>query len=123
TALEAEGILCSLRDEHTVLMQWAWSRAVGGIKLQVPESQLQQAEALLGQMEANAAAEQETPGFIDEDTSQLNPDNRICIHCGSKNTRQENFDKVPAFLSWILVGFPIFFKSRKWHCFHCGEKF
>lgn len=120
--LEADGIICSLRDEHTIIMQWAWANALGGIKLQVQEKQKEEAEYILQQIEEQAEQEQETPGFW-EDTEQLNPDNRMCIHCGSKNTRMLEYDKKPAILCWLLLGFPLLFRSNKWHCFHCGHKF
>lgn len=121
--LEEEGIPCFLKDEHTVVMQWHLSRALGGIKLQVRGEDLDRAKAYVKEWEAEALAEQETPGFWETDTEQLDPNNRICIHCGSKNTRSIDFDKKPAFISWLLLGFPIGVKSNKWHCFHCGKEF
>ncbi len=122
--LETEGIACVLIDEHTVTMQWHIANAIGGIKLQVPENELEQAEHILQVTEQEAEAEKETDGFYDEeDIDQLDPNNRICIHCGSKNTRKLDFQKKPAALSWLFLGFPLFFRSDKWHCFHCGNDF
>lgn len=122
--LEAEGVMCVLQDEHTIAMQWHIAHAIGGIKLQVPAAALDTALHILEVTEQEALAEQGTIGFWDEeDIDQLDPNNRICIHCGSKNTRKEDYSKRPAFLSWLLLGFPLFFKSDKWHCFHCGSKF
>jgi hypothetical protein len=121
--LEAEGIVCTLKDEHTVIMQWTWANAIGGIKLQVLEREQERAEEILRQTEEEALAERETVGFWEEDTEQLDPGNRVCIHCGSRNTRKDDYEKKPAILSWLLLGFPILFRSDKWHCFHCGEKF
>lgn len=121
--LEAEGVLCVLKDEHTVAMQWVWSHAIGGIKLQVAEQDEEKALHILETTEEEARLESETPGFWDEDTEQLDPNNKICIHCGSKNTRKVDFNKGPTFLSWLLLGFPLLFRSDKWHCFHCGEEF
>lgn len=122
--LEAEGILCLLKDEHTIALQWHIANAIGGIKLQVPAASLQKAEHILAVTEEEALANQETIGFWDEeDVDQLDPNNRICVHCGSKNTRKEDYSKRPAMLSWLLLGFPLFFRSDKWHCFHCGAKF
>ena len=121
--LEAEGITCALKDENSIVMQWTWANALGGIKLQVLAAQQAKAEHLLQTTEEEVLAERETPGFWDEDTEQLDPNNRLCVHCGSKNTRKDDYDKKPAVLSWLLLGFPLLFKSDKWHCFHCGEKF
>ena len=121
--LEAEGIVCHLKDENTIVMQWTWANALGGIKLQVLEGQKEKAEHILQTNDAAVLGEQETPGFWDEDTEQLDPNNKICIHCGSKNTRKDDYDKKPAIISWLFLGFPLLFKSEKWHCFHCGAKF
>jgi len=122
--LETEGIEVFLIDENTVTMQWQISHAIGGIKLKVAEPDAVRALYILETTEREAIAESETPGFWDEeDVEQLNPDNRICIHCGSQNTRKDDYNKKPVILSWLLLGFPLFFKSDKWHCFHCGKKF
>src|SRR5690606_16863295 len=93
--LEAEGIRVALKDENTIIMQWVWSNALGGIKLQVLERDKEKATAILKQIDDEAAAEQDTPGFWEEETEQFASDNRICIHCGSKNTRKEDFNKRP----------------------------
>lgn len=122
--LEAEGIESFLIDENTVTMQWHIAHAIGGIKLKVAENDVEHANYILETVEKEAFAESQTVGFWDEeDIDQLNPDNRICIYCGSQNTRKDDYEKKPAILSWLLLGFPLFFKSDKWHCFHCGKKF
>lgn len=122
--LEAEGITCVLRDENTIVMQWHIANAIGGIKLQVAACDYATARHVLEVTEQEALAQQGTIGFWDEeDIDQLDPNNKICIHCGSKNTRKEDFSKRPAMLSWLLLGFPLFFKSDKWHCFHCSADF
>jgi len=122
--LEAEGIPCVLMDENIVTMQWHMGNAFGGIKLKVPESDAVFADQILETLEQEAVAESQTAGFWDDDAQeQLDPNNRICVHCGSRNTRKEDYQKRPAILSWLLLGFPLFFRSDKWHCFHCGAKF
>ena len=122
--LETEGIRCVLMDENTVTMQWHMAMAIGGIKLKVANADVARANHILETTEKEAYAESQTVGFWDdEDIDQLDPNNRICIHCGSQNTRKDDYDKRPAMLSWLLLGFPLFFKSDKWHCFHCGAKF
>lgn len=124
TKLEGEGIRCVLIDENTVTIQWHIANAIGGIKLKVSIKDVEHANHILEVTEKEAIAESQTVGFWDdEDIDQLDPNNRICIHCGSQNTRKDDYNKKPAILSWLLLGFPLFFKSDKWHCFHCGEKF
>ncbi|WP_118976835.1 putative signal transducing protein [Taibaiella koreensis] len=118
--LEAEGMACVLQNEHTIAMQWHMAEANGRIRLQVAECDKAMAEHVLAVIEQEALAVQSTIGFWDEeDIDQLDPNNRICIHCGSKNTRKEDYSKRPAMLRWLLQGFA----SDKWHCFHCGADF
>lgn len=47
TLLDAEGILSHVKDEHIVQAHPFYSNAVGGVKLQVKESDFQQAAKLL----------------------------------------------------------------------------
>lgn len=114
--LEAEDVFCYLKDENSAVMQCAI--AVGGIKLQVDIQNKLLAEALLEQIDEEADTEIETVGFW-EDTEQLDPGNRICIQCGSKNTRQEGFSKIHEVLESLFMDS----RPRQWHCFHCGSKF
>ena len=45
--LESEGIPAFVADEHTITADWLYSNAMGGVRLQVPESCVEQARTLL----------------------------------------------------------------------------
>lgn len=45
--LESEGIPVALSDEHTINMQWLYSNALGGVKVQVPTPFAEQAIEIL----------------------------------------------------------------------------
>lgn len=45
--LEAEGIPAIVADEHTINMDWLYSNALGGVKVQVPEAMLADAAEIL----------------------------------------------------------------------------
>jgi hypothetical protein len=45
--LEVDGIACRLLDEHLVQTDWLYAIAVGGIKLQVAEEDVERALAYL----------------------------------------------------------------------------
>ncbi len=49
SALDSTGIPAFLRDENTIRMDWFWSNAVGGIRLQVKPEDVEAAEELLSQ--------------------------------------------------------------------------
>ncbi len=53
--LQAEGIDCRLADEHLVQMDWLYSIAVGGIKLQVREQDAERALQILEADDSEAA--------------------------------------------------------------------
>src|SRR4030042_4972559 len=47
TKLEFEGIKCCIADEYIVIMNWLYSTAVGGVKVKVKESDVDNAIKLL----------------------------------------------------------------------------
>lgn len=48
--LESEGIPVFVADEHTINMQWLYSDALGGVRLQVPEAFVERALELLQEL-------------------------------------------------------------------------
>lgn len=69
--LEAAGIPAFVADEHTINMQWLYSNALGGVRLQVPMVCREDAVALLATDESEALrAEQGSSEFQ-------------CLRCGS----------------------------------------
>ncbi len=47
TRLESEGIDCVLTNEHIASMNWVWPLAIGGVGLQVRESDAERAAEIL----------------------------------------------------------------------------
>lgn len=119
--LESQGIHCLLMDANAFS---AWSGAVGQIQLLVPESEQLAAEEILIRDELALEEEREQPDVMEDDDAQLDPNNHICIYCGSKNTRRLEDEKDAPFLSWLLSKFTKeSLNSSVWHCFHCGKDF
>jgi hypothetical protein len=108
TALLAAGLDASLRDEHLVSMQWLYSNAVGGVKLQVPAEQAEEARALL---DTAAIVETPTPATDDEEA---------CPECHSPQTESVLWGRQPAFLTWLVLGLPLFPVRRFRRCRRCG---
>ncbi|MCB0739046.1 MAG: DUF2007 domain-containing protein, partial [Bacteroidetes bacterium] len=73
--LESEGIPVFLADENTINMQWLYSNAMGGVRLQVPDPYVDQALTILSVDESEIVENQEGYDAI------------LCEACGSKNTR------------------------------------
>ena len=104
-----ENIDCYLKDEYTVTIDPILSNAVGGIKLCVNDSQLQQAQKLIFQYE------------------QENKQIQKCPKCGSLNVQYIVQPNKPsnwqlALVSWILGSYAIGGK-QVYHCYDCGYEF
>ncbi|MDG5499448.1 DUF2007 domain-containing protein [Marinobacter sp. BGYM27] len=67
--LESEGIDALVMDEHTINMQWLYSDAMGGVRLQVDEAYCQRAESILNEDRSDLVDDSIAPGLASRDTS------------------------------------------------------
>jgi len=49
--LQEEGIFAAVADAHTITMNWLYSNAMGGVRVQVPQGQLAAAREVLVAMQ------------------------------------------------------------------------
>jgi hypothetical protein len=119
--LESNEIPCFLKDEATVGVIGLYSNALGGVKLQVEEKDVEKATEIL--IEAGFIPQPNAPKkkieIIDEATIE---DKTKCPYC-----RSENIDKVVNPSWWVIlfylilsVIFPIFKSWEK--CYDCGKE-
>jgi hypothetical protein len=106
--LDSEDIPSFIADEHTIAMQWMYSNAMGGVRLQVPEEYVEQALEVL--------AEDRSQDLIDEQGY----DSEICPVCGSTDVEFYQFGKRWAFVAFWLFSFPLFRVSDGIKCNSCG---
>ncbi len=116
--LEDAGIPCFLTDENVATIQPLFNQAIGGVKLNVFEKDVEQINVLLADDLALEVPEIET--VQDEDIV-------VCENCGSTNvsygvaTKNKHSWWV-AVLSILLMVYP--FKVNKcYHCYKCGHEF
>ncbi len=107
--LESEGIWAFVADDYMVTMNWLYSTAIGGVKLQVKESDAQRALQILNH---NAP--------IIEDELHEDNDSPRCPRCMSFSIQYQTFEPRLVFLSWLLLSFPLPFVKKKWKCMACG---
>lgn len=107
--LESEGIPAFVADEHTINMQWLYSDAMGGVRLQVPEDWAQQAWDILAEDREQVLEEQQE---IDKD---------LCPHCGSADTEYHQIGRRWAFLVFLGIHFPLFPVRHALRCCTCGK--
>jgi len=106
--LEAFDLHASLADADIIGINWLWSNALGGVKVQVPESEAAEARHVL-----------ELESGCDEDTQDAaGSSTAVCPHCGSHRT-DYYLDKRGSFLTWLILGVPIIPAVSKRACADC----
>ncbi|MCU4640817.1 DUF2007 domain-containing protein [Acinetobacter courvalinii] len=106
TQLEAAGIPARIENEHTINMDWLYSNALGGVRLLVPGRYLEQALVLLAQ------------DFSQELEQEFGLSER-CPQCGSTDIKPYTEGKRPAYLVFLLLGFPLFSYKHGTKCQQC----
>ncbi|MBC8010863.1 MAG: DUF2007 domain-containing protein [Burkholderiales bacterium] len=100
--LRSAGIACELRDENTLTMNWTYSLAIGGVKVAVPDSDEEDALAIL----ADAPSEE---GLL------------VCPECGSGDVTIRTLS--PAGGVFLVSGVPLPMAMQKADCRACGRAF
>ena len=108
--LEARGIDAFITEEHIVGMDPLWTPMVGGVKVKVREIDAERAGEL--------AYEGRESGRVQQDKESPS-----CPRCGSTLIYRERFSTRLAFISILLIGFPLLFRSKKWKCSKCCRRF
>lgn len=106
--LDSECIPAFIADEQTINMQWLYSNAMGGVRLQVPEIFVQQAIELLAE------------DFSEVVELEQGNDVTSCSACGGTNMEPYQKGKRWAFLIFIGLNFPLFPVKNTLRCQECG---
>jgi DNA-directed RNA polymerase subunit RPC12/RpoP len=99
--LEAAGIPAFVRDENLVSMDWFYSNAIGGVRVEVQDED-----------EASAKEILELP----QEESSL-----ICPYCKSREIIIQSMSGVASF--FLFLGLPLPFSRRKAECSKCKKDF
>lgn len=111
--LEAMGIPSFIADEHTINMDWLFSNAMGGVRLQVPREFAAQAhEALSEPIEIEPIPE------LEEEPVPAAP---TCPSCGGALGEPFPEGKGPAVLTWLFLGMPLWPVRQVRKCEACGR--
>jgi len=108
--LEADGIPAFIADEHTITMQWLYSNALGGVKINVPENYVQEAREILSH------------DFSNELVKEQGLSNFKCKECGGVNTEFQVKGKRIAFIVFLALSFPFWPFKRVIKCQDCGAE-
>ena len=107
--LESEGIPAFVADEHTISMQWLYSNAMGGVRLQAPSEVADRAISILNEDRESDLIAQE------------GEDRQKCPACGSSNTEFHQIGRRWAFLAFLAFHFPLFPVKEAIKCSDCGK--
>jgi ribosomal protein L37E len=103
-------------DSRLVEADWLYSNAIGGVKLWVRAEDEAHAREVLD--DETAAEDGEGVRDPEPDSASAAP----CPRCGS-DAFSVSTDKRRAFLSWLVIGLPLFPTSRRLICRSCGHAF
>lgn len=110
--LQAAGIDCFLADENIIRLDWFWSNAFGGIRLQVLEENVNPAMDIL--------REDIPPVFSEEEVGQEYVQPR-CPRCNSLDVRFEEYSGISLFVLYVF-SVPLPIHTNYWKCEECGQK-
>jgi hypothetical protein len=109
--LESAGIECSLADDNIVRMDWFYSNAVGGIKLQVAPADIEAANEVL-QQPIPETFEVEGVGTYQQPR---------CPKCNSFDTVFEELNEGVAYTT-AYFNLPLPIQDKGWKCKSCGHE-
>ena len=128
--LELEGITCFVKDELTVQVNPFYSNAIGGVKLQVPESELNQAIEILKETgyikDEKISHSQEYPHLNEYSEEQQKSNDGVkifCPNCGSDEVVQSKKGGWFFLATSLLFFYPTPFFQKKYYCFDCKQEF
>ena len=105
--LESEGIPAFVADEHMITADWLYSNAMGGVRLQVPNSC------------ADAAREILATDYTESLIAEQGFDPLTCQICGSHDVKQIINGHKMAFIIFLFIEFPLWPFGRKIKCLQC----
>ncbi|MGC3989622.1 MAG: DUF2007 domain-containing protein [Chthoniobacteraceae bacterium] len=101
--LESVGIPAFVQDEAMVQLDWLYSNAIGGVRVQVADEEVEEAQQLLRE---------------DRGVEEIQCDPR-CPKCGSTALETEAYSKRIAFLSVLLLLIPLIIPRKRIRCTAC----
>jgi hypothetical protein len=102
--LEAAGIPAFVRDELTIQMNWLYSTALGGVRVEVADEHLEAAREITALPTVNDSREETL----------------LCPRCGSSEVIRRQWPRRLAYLSLLVVSFPLILSRKHSKCRRCG---
>ncbi len=122
--LESEGIKCFLDNENTVSVLPFYSNAVGGVKLNIRDSDLKKAMVIINEMDNFFKKERthdaEKYASFQKDYVEVDT---YCPKCESVHIYRKKFPLFKTLISILLfpIGIYFLFITKKHYCADCGN--
>jgi XTP/dITP diphosphohydrolase len=110
--LESAGITCELADDEMVRMDWFYSNMIGGVRLQVAEDEIEDAEQVLAEL---------PPALLGPEGVGSQYAQPICPHCGSIDVFHENRPTAVSLFALTYLSAPINSGVDRMKCNDCGH--
>ena len=104
--LEAGGVAAYIQDENMIQLDWMYSNAIGGVKVQIAEEDIDDAREILNEQPIDSSAPETPP----------------CPFCLSENIQDYELPRRTSYLSFLLLGFPLLLSRNNFKCSDCGRK-
>lgn len=113
--LESEGIECFIFDDNIIQINPMYSQIAGGVKLKVGEKHLEQAQAIMAEIDPNL--------FVDDKGEAIK-----CPKCESTNLNGNLHDLstkkgIGALIMVLVFSILPFFEGKHFQCKSCNHKF
>lgn len=109
--LESVGISAHIENEHTINMYWLYSNALGGVRVLVPDEQVDTARYLISQ------------DFSQDLDDELNLTSVRCPKCNSTQIEPFTQGKKAAFIAFFVINVPLFIYKHGMRCKACQHFF
>ena len=109
--LKSAGIQAFVADANTVAVNWFYSNAIGGVKVQVKEEDAVKALAIIS----------ETENKVDHPNTNTNVDASHCPKCNSQNIKSYKYSKLAVVFAFIFIFIPFPLLQKKLECMDCGH--
>ena len=110
SVIEGAGIVCFLQNENMVRLDWQISNFIGGIRLQVAESEAAMAEEILAAPIPASIEMEGEPDYIQP----------RCPRCDSLDISFEGAGRGAALTALYLFSLPAPMGEKRWLCSQCG---
>ncbi len=121
--LASEGIEAFVADDNLIQMNWLYSQAVGGVKLQVNEADAEQALKILSETTEGFYFEENAKESAEKASQGPAPSQDVCPRCSSSQIAYEQKTRtgLSTFISLLFMIITPFY-TKKLKCHACGHQ-